>query len=54
MYNNINYYVTFATYNSFGFPQGAINDQGLGLVSWWTNAEEGQEEEEVEEGEEAL
>ncbi|MPC34053.1 DNA-directed RNA polymerase III subunit RPC8 [Portunus trituberculatus] len=33
---------------------GAINDQGLGLVSWWTNAEEEQEEEEVEEGEEAL
>ena len=40
-------------------PQGAINDQGLGLVSWWTSSEEGQEEEEeeeeeVEEGDEAL
>ncbi|KAG0723017.1 DNA-directed RNA polymerase III subunit RPC8 [Chionoecetes opilio] len=36
---------------------GAINDQGLGLVSWWTGTGEGneeEEEEEEEEGDEAL
>ncbi|XP_027212786.1 DNA-directed RNA polymerase III subunit RPC8 [Penaeus vannamei] len=34
---------------------GAINDQGLGLVSWWTNAngDQGDEEREEEEEEEA-